>query len=185
MALLDLILGAQGGGQLQQLAARFGVSETQARDAMAHLLPALSQGLKRSAGAPGGLDALLSALQSGGHQRYLDRPEELTRPETIDEGNNILGHILGSKDVSRRVAARAAEQTGMDTGVLKQMLPMVAALAMGALSKQNSAAGGALSERLNGGGSATGGGSSLLALLDQDQDGSVVDDLLGMAKKLF
>ena len=44
-------------------------------------------------------------------------------------------HVLGSKDVSRQVATHAASETGLDSTVLKQMLPLVASLAMAALSK--------------------------------------------------
>jgi len=38
--------------------------------------------------------------------------------------------------VSRAVAGRASEQTGIGTDILKKMLPMVAMMAMGGLSKQ-------------------------------------------------
>lgn len=183
MGLLDQILNAQGGAQLQQLAGKFGVSEHQARDAMAHLMPALAQGLKTNLTSPGGLDSLLAALQGGQHQRYLDNPQELDRPETIADGNNILGHILGSKEASRQAAARASEKTGLDPGILKQMLPMLATLAMGALSKQAST--GAQGQLQGGTASRGGQAGSLLSMLDFDQDGSVVDDLLGMAKKFF
>ncbi len=45
----------------------------------------------------------------------------------VSDGNNILGHILGSKDVSRAVADRASANTGIDSGMLKQMLPCLPA----------------------------------------------------------
>lgn len=184
MGLLDQILSAQGGAQLQQLAGRFGLSEQQTRNAMAQLLPALSQGLRKNMASPDGLESLLGALQRGNHQRYLDNPQVLDRPESIAEGNNILGHILGSKEVSRQAAARASERTGLDSGILKQMLPMLATLAMGALSKQASSAGDP--SPIQAGAAARGSeAGSLLSMLDFDQDGSVVDDLLGMAKKFF
>lgn len=41
-------------------------------------------------------------------------------------GNQILGHIFGSKDTSREVAAQASQQSGVDTSVLKKLLPIVA-----------------------------------------------------------
>jgi hypothetical protein len=113
----------------------------------------------------------------------VDHPEELTRTETVADGNNILGHIFGSKDVSRNVAQSAAEQTGIDSGILKKMLPMVAAMAMGSLSK-NSAAGG-LTNQLAGNASSGGLSGMLTQFLDADNDGNVADDLLNMAKKLF
>ena len=52
-------------------------------------------------------------------------------------GNGILGHLLGSKDVSREVASRAAAQTGLSADVLKRMLPLAATLMMGAFSKHS------------------------------------------------
>ncbi|WP_305046638.1 DUF937 domain-containing protein [Geoalkalibacter sp.] len=184
MDLLEQLLGAQGGALPRQVAGKFGLDEAQARQAMAQLLPALSQGRRKNAAAPGGLDALLEALQSGNHQRYVDNPQEIERPETIENGNGILGHILGSKDVSRQVATRASEKTGLDPGILKKMLPIVAAMAMGALSKQ-AASSGALSQGRMGAAPGGRGADSLLSLLDFNKDGSIADDLLGLAKKFF
>lgn len=41
-------------------------------------------------------------------------------------GNQILGHIFGSKDASRDVATQASQQSGVDTSVLKKLLPILA-----------------------------------------------------------
>jgi len=54
----------------------------------------------------------------------------------VNDGNGILGHLLGSKDVSRQVAANAAAQTGIGADVLKKMLPMLASLAMAAMARR-------------------------------------------------
>ena len=134
MNLLQTILEAQGGAAVQGLARNFGLDERQAATAVQQLLPALSRGLKRNVGSEGGLQALLGALANGGHDQYLQQPERLGRPETVSDGNAILGHLLGSKDVSRKVAGDASAKTGLPVDLLKQMLP-VATLAMGALSK--------------------------------------------------
>lgn len=139
MNLLDSILSANGGGAVQQLARQFGLSEDQASSAVANLVPALAGGFQKNI-SQGGLDDLLGALTKGQHERYLEDPSILGREEVRDEGNGILGHIFGSKDVSRQVAARASAQTGIGESILKQMLPAVAALAMGALSKGSSGA---------------------------------------------
>src|SRR5690606_12490528 len=76
------------------------------------------------------------ALKSERHQRYLDDPDRLTDEDAREDGNNILGHLFGSKDVSRGVAARAAEDTGFDASLIRKALPLVAGLAMGALGRQ-------------------------------------------------
>ena len=47
------------------------------------------------------------------------------------DGNGILGHIFGSKDVSRQVAARAAQSSGVAPDILAKMLPLVAATGHG------------------------------------------------------
>lgn len=126
MSLLKSIIEAQGGQVLKQLASNFNLKPDQAGAAVSQLLPALTGGYKKNMASPQGLEGLMKALQGGGHQRYIEKPEELTRPETIQDGNGILGHLLGSKDASRQVAAQAAQKTGIDVSILKKMLPMVA-----------------------------------------------------------
>lgn len=176
MGILDQLLSQQGGAAVDRLAANFGLQGDDARRALEQLVPALAGGLKRNAASADGLDALLGALSRGGHQRYVDQPESLTEPETVDDGNRILGHIFGSKQVSREVAGRAAASTGIDANTLKRMLPLVAALVMGSLSKQAPGAGPAA------GGAGLGG---LASMLDADGDGSIADDLLGMARRFL
>jgi hypothetical protein len=179
MNLLETILNGQDGALVRQLAGRLNLDEDQARSAIGALLPALGSGISRNASSPQGLQELLGALARGDHGRYLEQPETLTQPGAVAEGNGILGHVFGSKEVSRQVAARAAERTGVDTSVLKQMLPLLATAAMGALSRSG-AAGEAQSQQAG-----SGLGGMLGQMLDADKDGSVVDDLLGMASRFL
>jgi hypothetical protein len=48
-----------------------------------------------------------------------------------------LGHLFGSKELSRAVAQQAAAQTGIGQDILKQMLPVLASTIMGGLFKQS------------------------------------------------
>jgi hypothetical protein len=82
-------------------------------------------------------DSLASALSTGAHQRYLEDPVTLADTNSTMDGNGILGHVFGSKDVSRQVAQQASQQTGIDVGILKKMLPLVAGLTMGGLSQHS------------------------------------------------
>ncbi|MBL8144111.1 MAG: DUF937 domain-containing protein [Acidobacteria bacterium] len=178
MNILETILNAQGGGAVKQMGQQLGLGDDQAASVLSALVPALASGVQRNAQAEGGLEALLGALTRGSHAQYLDQPASLG--SALDDGNGILGHIFGSKEVSRQVAARAASQTGLEASILKQALPMVAAMMMGAMAKQGS--GGPLASSA---GSQAGGGllSMLTPMLDQNRDGSVVDDVLGMLGK--
>ena len=167
--LLNTILQAQGGGLVQQLAGQFGIDESQAGSALGQLLPALTGAMKNNV-QQGGLDSVIGALSSGGHQRYLEDASLLASPDTVQEGNGILGHLLGSKDASRSLARQASASTGLGEDVLKKMLPVAATMLMGSMSKATNQ------------GSA---GAGLLSLLDADGDGSVLDDVAGMMGNFF
>lgn len=186
MNLLDMVMGAQGGDVVSQAASRFQLDEGQARSAMGALIPALSRGISRNAADPQGLDDLIGALSRGNHSQYIEQPETLVEPSTVDEGNGILGHIFGSKDVSREVAAKAAETSGVDSSILKQMLPVLASVAMGAMSKNGfGSVAGAGSVNPLASGDQGGIGGMLASFLDADKDGSIVDDVLGMASRFL
>src|SRR3546814_4245544 len=75
-----------------------------------------------------------------------------SQPTPVNQGNDVLGQIFGSKDVSRTVAGQAAAQTGIDSGLLKRMLPMLAMMAAGYMAKQGGQGGesGGLPGRLGG-----------------------------------
>jgi hypothetical protein len=176
MNILEAMLAAQGGGTTRQLGQQFGLDEGQVSSALSALVPALTAGLQRNMSSPQGLEGLASALGGGQHQRYVDDVATLGGADTIADGNGILGHILGSKDVSRQVASRASAQTGIGEGVLKSMLPVVAAMMMGTMSKQAASTGGAQTS-LSSGGSLIG---MLAPMLDANRDGSMVDDVIGM-----
>ena len=161
MALLDSIL-SENAGAVDQIAARLGLPPDVAQQAVGALTPALARGIERNTQKPGGLESLLGALGSGNHEKYVDEPSTLAEPASIEDGNAILGHIFGTKDVSRNVAGAASLKTGIDANILKQILPMLAPIIMGALSKKLGAGGGAKSGSGGGGGGGLGGLGGLL-----------------------
>jgi hypothetical protein len=172
-------MNAGGGAAVRQLASHLGLNEAQAASAVSALVPALSAGLRQNVQSADGLNGLLGALSAGNHQRYIDDPAVLADAATVADGNGILGHVFGSKDVSRQVAARAGAQAGLGPEVMKRMLPLVATLVMGAMSRQAAApAPGASSVT----GAAGAGGllDMLGGALDQNRDGSMLDDLGGI-----
>lgn len=136
MNLFDMIASAQGGQAMANLGRQFGLSEQQSMDALQHLLPAFSTGLKRNTQSPMDLGGFLEALNGGQHARYFEDSNIFSDQNTVRDGNDILGHMFGSKDVSRAVAEQAAAQTGIGAEILKAMLPYLASIIMGALFKQ-------------------------------------------------
>ncbi|HWK74375.1 MAG TPA: DUF937 domain-containing protein [Povalibacter sp.] len=177
-------------GGIQSMARELGVSESQAASASAALIPAILGGFKKQAQTQStGLDGLGGVLAQLGGGGLLE--EVLAaQPTNVNRGNDVLDQIFGSKDVSRAVAQNAATQTGLDPSLLRKMLPMLAMLVGGLISKQGGggaapqagAAGGLagmLGGLLGGGGSAAPGrGAGLASMLDLDGNGNPLDDIL-------
>ena len=174
MNILDAILNAQNGAAVSRLGSQVGLAPDQTTTALSALVPALAAGFQRNIQSLGGLESLTSALASGNHRQYMDNPTTLGDPSAVADGNGILGHLLGSKEVSREVASRAAAQTGLSADALKRMLPLAATLMMSAFAKQS---GGASALRAGVGGSGGGIAAMLTPLLDQNRDGSIMDDV--------
>ncbi|RWF49405.1 MAG: DUF937 domain-containing protein [Mesorhizobium sp.] len=135
-SLFDILAQAQNGNGMQALAQQFGLSQQQTLSAVEALLPAFSQGLKRNTSDPYGLGAFMTAMASGQHAKYFEDASRAFSPQGVDEGNGILGHLFGSKELSRAVASQAAQASGVSQQVLQQMLPAVASMMMGGLFKQ-------------------------------------------------
>lgn len=203
MQITDIL--AQMGG-LQSMARELGVPEQQVASGADALVPAILGGFKKQAQAsPAGLEGLGGLLGSLGGGGLLD--EVLSpQPTNVDHGNDVLGQIFGSRDVSRAVAQNAASQSGLDPALLKKMLPMLAMLVAGYFAKQQGgdmaapaapeAGAGGLGGLLGGllGGGAGQGGlaglagqggqgglGGLASLLDANGDGNPLDDILRMA----
>ncbi|HYH45655.1 MAG TPA: DUF937 domain-containing protein [Thermoanaerobaculia bacterium] len=200
---------AQAGG-LESIARELGVSEGQAAQGSAALLPALLGGFKKQAQTqPGGLEGLGGLLGQLGGGSLLD--DVLSpQPTDVNRGNDVLGQIFGSKDVSRTVAQSAAARSGLDPGLLKKMLPMLAMLVAGYMARQRGggaaappsapsapSGGGGLGDLLGGllgggqggraPGATAGGGAfgGLGSMLDMNNDGNPLDDILRMAGKVM
>jgi len=171
----DLLLDKSNADAISEFAKKFNVDDSQAKDAISSLANSLSQGLGYHTKKDSGLGGLFDALKTGKHSRYLDNPSLIEQEDTVKDGNDILGHIFGNKDVSRHVAKRAAKKTGLSDSLLKKMLPIVATMVMGALSK-GMFGGSAKPQRQES-------TSFLTKIFDKDGDGSMVDDMLGMAFK--
>ena len=134
--LFDMLAQAQNGNGMQALAQQYGLSMQQTQAAVAALLPAFSQGLQRNTADPYGLGAFMTAMASGQHAKYFEDATRAFSPQGVDEGNGILGHLFGSKDLSRAVASQAAQASGVSQQILQQMLPAIASMVMGGLFKQ-------------------------------------------------
>jgi hypothetical protein len=189
-------------GALQSMARELGVSEDQAASGAAALAPAILGGFKKQAQAqPAGLEGLGGLLAQLGGGSLLDNVLS-PQPTDVSRGNDVLGQIFGSKDVSRTVAQDAAAQSGLSPDLLKKMLPMLAMLVTGFMARQGGGggampqpapAGGGLGDLLGGllGGQApgaraqAGAAPGLASMLDMNGDGNALDDIMRLAGKVL
>lgn len=130
MQISDLL--HQSGG-IAAMARELGLTPQQAEAGAVALAPAVLGGLTKQAGSLEGLGGLLGQLGGGGLLDNVLRPQ----PTDTGLGNNVLGQIFGSPDVSRTVAQQASATSGLDAGVLKKMLPLLAMLLAGMLARQH------------------------------------------------
>jgi len=138
----------QSSGVIDSMARELNIDQQTAKTAAGALLPAIVAGMGRSAtggnSTPdplGGLGSLAGAVLGGGGSAggfgagLLDAVLGQS-PTPVNPGNDILGNIFGSKDVSRSVAGEVASMTGIDEGILKKMLPILAMAITGYMAKQ-------------------------------------------------
>ena len=155
MNLMEVISNAAG-SPVSSMAKQFGLGEDQVSSVIQQMIPALTNGVKRNVQQENGLEGLLQALTKG------------------------AALVMGS-----------LKKQGSDSGLLDQLLGGLT----GGGRQTSSSSGGGLMGGLLGGllGKLFGGGrksnaspsglDSLTGLLDADGEGSMIDDLLGLAKR--
>lgn len=138
MQVLDYILKANDGQAIANLAASFGLTQDEAERAVKAVAPQLASSIERNTLSRGGLADLISALGDGRHSAYLGGRVPLDDPRLREDGNNILGHLVGTKDASRGIAQRAAAESGLSSSLIRMLLPIIAGMIMGGLSNKTS-----------------------------------------------
>lgn len=167
-----------------------GTSEQDTTNVLGMALPILTGAMQKNASSPEGAAGLLGALSGSKHSGgILDNLGGFfgggVNQEDETDGAGILGHVLGGKQST--VENAISQKSGIDAGTVSKIIKIAAPILMGFLGKQarqqnvNSADGvsGLLSGLM---GSQAGKNQSLVtSLLDSDGDGSVLDDIAGMA----
>lgn len=173
------------------VAGQTGQPEGKTADVLSMAMPLLMGAMKKNASTPGGAQGLMDALSSKHDGGILDDLGGLfgggVDQNVMDDGAGILGHILGSKQP--QVENALSRKSGIDAGTVSQILKIAAPIILGYLGKQTRQQNVSSPEGLNGLlGGLMGGGktaakqqSLVEAFLDSDGDGSVIDDLAGLA----
>jgi hypothetical protein len=178
MGLVDLLLNSGGGDLLGQIAKKAGTNQSGAEDLLKNLGSAMFGQVKgRVESKSHNTSQLEDLLRDSKYVDMLDSPSNHYNDKHMEKnGNVLLDFITGSKKGSREIASQVSKKTGFDVGIIKSLLPMLAPLILGSLGKSMTG-GSSLAPSNNSG------GGLLSSLLDFDNDGSVIDDVAGLAMK--
>lgn len=161
---------------LGAISSKTGIDTSSIQSLVSQLAPQLINGAKENLASENDSSELINMISN----TNLDSLKE--NPDAIDsmDNSNMLGQLFSSLNENEDDVTNAlSEKSGIDVSSISSLLPMVAPLIMGALNQKTNLGSVDTSDSNN---TIT---SMLTDLIDQDNDGSVVDDLMGMAKKFF
>jgi len=190
-AITQIITQQLTGGASRQIAQRLGISESTANTAMQVAVPLILTALARNATQPQGAESLHQAINKDHDGSILDNlMGYVSNPQTAN-GAGILNHVFGTQKPV--VENNLAQATGLDQNAAGGLLETLAPIVMGAVGKAQQ------NEQLDPSGlsnllerqqqqaqsNAPGAMNILSSMLDQNKDGSAMDDLQRMAAKFF
>jgi hypothetical protein len=151
--LIEMMMQAQGGNAMQNMARQFGLAPEQAQSAVESLLPAFQVGMQNQADSIDGLQKMIQMFGGGQHADNFDADGDGIPDNAVQQGNDVLGQLFGGKEVSRAVAAHAEATSGVSSAILKQMMPVIASMLMGGMFKgaTNNGLGGLMGQAMQGG----------------------------------
>jgi hypothetical protein len=182
MNLFEMMMQAQGGNAMGNMAKQFGLAPEQAQSAVESLLPAFSMGLQKQAESVDGLQNIMQMFGGGQFAGFHDADGDGIPDDAANQGNDVLGALFGNKDMSRAVAAQASAMSGVSDTILKQMMPVIASMLMGGLFKgaMGGGLGGLMGQAMQGGlGNILGGAMGQAMQPQQQMGGGLMGGLLG------
>lgn len=190
-AITQIITQQLSGNASRIIAQRFGISESTANTAVQIAVPLILAGLARNATKPAEAENLHNAISNDHDGGIFDNlMGYLGNPQSAN-GSGILGHVFGNQRPA--IESNLAQATGMDQNAAGGIMETLAPLVMGSLGKaqqENGLDASGLANLLNGQqqeaqANAPDAMSMLSSMLDQNKDGSSMDDLQRMAANFF
>ena len=160
---IDEFMGTYGSKVSKDLSKTLGVKKGLLKEIIPQVAPLILGGLKKQKDQHGGNDRVDHILNKYGSPDVLDDLGGLFRSKARDaEPDPGLGGLLG--DSGFQATDAIAKQFNLDSGTVMKLIPMVAPVILGALTKKRDTRAGS---------------GGIGALLDQDGYGSVLDDVAG------
>jgi hypothetical protein len=161
---IDEFMKTYGPEVTQQMAANTGLDQGTVQQLIPKLVPLIISGLKKQKDERGGVERVDHILNKYGDPSVLNNIKDLISAKTQDATADAnLGGLLGASG-GVQAAQALGKSFNIDASKIIRMIPALAPIILGALSKKKNTAGG-----IGGVGS----------LLDADGDGSIIDDVAG------
>jgi hypothetical protein len=190
-ALTQQLMQQLSGPTAAKIGQQIGADQSTTTAALSAALPLLVSALANNAAEPQGAQALHQALAKDHDGSVLDDLSSFLSNPQVANGAGILSHVLGAQ---QPVVTQGLKQgTGLTSQQIAMLLQIVAPLVLGWLGKHQQQQG------LDANGLASYLGNQqqiqqqsnpdmmgiLNTLLDSNQDGSAIDDVIGLAGKLL
>ena len=190
-ALTTQLMQQLSGGGLSQISQRIGADEETTGSALTTVMPLLVSALAKNATKPQEAESLQNALAQDHDGSILQNLGGFLNNPQAANGAGILKHVLGNKQPV--VTQGLAQNTGLNSGHIGQLLQIAAPLLMGVLGQQQREQGldtsglsGFLGKQLQADEQDAPGLMSMVnGLLGASGSGSSLNGILGMARKLF
>jgi len=190
-AITQMVTQQLAGPAISKVAQRMGVSEATANTAVQLAVPLIVAALARNAAQPTAAQDLHQAINNDHDGSIFDNLSGYLGDPAAANGAGILGHIFGGQQPA--IENNLAQVTGVDKGTAGGMMEMLAPLVMGAIGKTQRQEGldaAGLSDLLNNQqqqaqAASPGMMGALNSMLDQNNDGSALDDLSRIAGSFF
>lgn len=166
--ILDELMSSLGGDVTKQLSNTLGLDQGAASKIIPMVAPMILGGLKKQKDEHGGEERVNHILNKYGSSSVLDDIGGLFKSKADDpNADPKLGGLLG--DAGVQATNLVSKQFNIDSGSASKIIPMLAPVVLGFLSKKRDADGL--------------GSNGIASLLDQDGDGSILDDVAGFLTK--
>jgi len=161
---IDEFMKTYGSEVTQQMAANTGLDQGTVQQLIPKLAPLIISGLKKQKDERGGDARVDHILNKYGDPSVLDNIKDLISTKTQDsEADANLGGLLGASG-GVQAAQALGKSLNIDASKIIRMIPALAPIILGALSKKKNTSGGI---------------GGIGSLLDADGDGSIIDDVAG------
>ena len=174
MDILKLLL-SNSSGMIDAMSQKSGLGTNDVEAVISKIAPIFMQRANENFKSDADSSNFLEMIRRSNLDEITGTPQNIN----VADGNELLGVLTGSKENSRALASDVGSQLGISADSIKTLLPMIAPMIAGMLNNQLKASN--LQDSADSGSMM----SMLTQFLDQNKDGSIVDDIFRIAGDVF